>query len=61
MAIGDPGDGIYVLKRLKQYNGLAEEASDQEIADGIMVVSLRQRVFSPSLQAACQLQYRGNW
>src|SRR5919109_788102 len=31
LAIGDPGDGLYVLKRLTQYNGIAEEATDDEI------------------------------
>src|ERR687883_1588904 len=36
LAIGDPGDGIYVLKRLRQYNGIAEEANDAEIVDSIL-------------------------
>ena len=31
LAIGDPGDGRYVLKRLKQYNGIAEESNNDEI------------------------------
>jgi threonine synthase len=46
LAIGDPGDGIYVLKRLKQYKGLAEEASDQEIADGIMLLAQTEGIFT---------------
>ena len=46
LAIGDPGDGIYVLKRLKQYNGIAEEASDQEIADGIMLLAQTEGIFT---------------
>src|ERR687885_655491 len=46
LAIGDPGDGMYVLKRLKQYNGLAEEASDQEIADGIMLLAQTEGIFT---------------
>jgi threonine synthase len=46
LAIGDPGDGIYVLKRLKQYNGLAEEASDQEIADSIMLLAQTEGIFT---------------
>src|SRR5215211_3575594 len=37
LAIGDPGDGRYVLKRLSQYNGFAEEATDEEIVDGILM------------------------
>jgi len=31
LAIGDPGDGRYVLKRLKQYNGIAEQSNNKEI------------------------------
>jgi threonine synthase len=46
LAIGDPGDGLYVLKRLKQYNGLAEEANDQEIADGIMLLAHTEGIFT---------------
>src|SRR5919198_2423009 len=46
LAIGDPGDGIYVLKRLKQYNGLAEEANDREIADGIMLLAQTEGIFT---------------
>ncbi len=46
LAIGDPGDGIYVLKRLKQYNGFAEEANDQEIADGIMLLAQTEGIFT---------------
>ena len=46
LAIGDPGDGIYVLKRLKQYNGIAEEASDKEITDGIMLLAQTEGIFT---------------
>jgi threonine synthase len=46
LAIVDPGDGVYVLKRLKQYNGLAEEASDQEIADSIMLLAQTEGIFT---------------
>jgi threonine synthase len=46
LAIGDPGDGIYVLKRLKQYNGLAEEVNDSEIADGIMLLAQTEGIFT---------------
>ena len=34
------------MKRLKQYNGLAEEASDQEIADGIMLLAQTEGIFT---------------
>ncbi len=46
LAIGDPGDGLYVLKRLKQYNGLAEEVNDREIADGIMLLAQTEGIFT---------------
>jgi threonine synthase len=46
LAIGDPGDGIYVLKRLKQYNGIAEAATNQEIIDGILKLSNTEGIFT---------------
>ena len=46
LAIGDPGDGIYVLKRLKQYNGIAEEANDSEIADSILLLAKTEGIFT---------------
>jgi threonine synthase len=46
LAIGDPGDGIYVLKRLKQYNGIAEAATNQEIIDGILKLSKTEGIFT---------------
>src|ERR671938_503262 len=46
LAIGDPGDGIYVLKRLKQYNGLAEEANDAEISDSILLLARTEGIFT---------------
>jgi threonine synthase len=46
LAIGDPGDGLYVLKRLKQYNGTAEEVSDGEITDGIMMLAQTEGIFT---------------
>ncbi len=46
LAIGDPGDGIYVLKRLKQYNGVAEQASDSEITDSILLLAKTEGIFT---------------
>ncbi len=46
LAIGDPGDGIYVLRRLKQYGGLAEEATDNEIINGIMTLARTEGIFT---------------
>jgi threonine synthase len=46
LAIGDPGDGMYVLKRLKQYNGIAEEANDVEIANSILLLAQTEGIFT---------------
>src|ERR671927_924185 len=46
LAIGDPGDGLYVLKRLKQYNGIAEDATDDQIIDGILILAKTEGIFT---------------
>lgn len=46
LAIGDPGDGLYALRRLKQYNGFAEDASDEEIIDAIMLLAKTEGIFT---------------
>jgi len=46
LAIGDPGDGRYVLKRLKQYNGIAEETNDKEILDAILLLARTEGIFT---------------
>jgi len=46
LAIGDPGDGRYVLKRLKQYNGIAEETSNKEILDAILLLAKTEGIFT---------------
>jgi len=46
LAIGDPGDGRYVLKRLKQYNGFAEECNNQEILDAIILLAKTEGIFT---------------
>lgn len=46
LAIGNPGDGLYVLKRLEQYGGIAEEVSDGEIADSIMMLAQTEGIFT---------------
>ena len=46
LAIGDPGDGIYVLKRLIQYHGIAESATNQEIVNGILKLSKTEGIFT---------------
>ena len=46
LAIGDPGDGRYVLKRLQQYNGYAEETTDKEILDAIILLAKTEGIFT---------------
>jgi threonine synthase len=46
LAIGDPGDGRYVLKRLAQYNGFAEECNNQEILDAIILLAKTEGIFT---------------
>ena len=46
LAIGDPGDGQYVLKRLKQYNGYAEESSNKEILEAILLLARTEGIFT---------------
>lgn len=46
LAIGDPGDGRYVLKRLKQYNGFAEESNNKEILDAILLLAQTEGIFT---------------
>ena len=46
LAIGDPGDGRYVLKRLQQYNGFAEEANNKEILDAIIMLAKTEGIFT---------------
>ncbi|ABK78648.1 threonine synthase [Cenarchaeum symbiosum A] len=46
LAIGDPGDGRYVLKRLKQYKGHAEDSNDREILNGITLLARTEGIFT---------------
>jgi threonine synthase len=46
LAIGDPGDGLYVLRKLKEYNGIAEDATDAEIVDGILTLAKTEGIFT---------------
>ena len=46
LAIGDPGDGRYVLKRLKQYNGYAEKSNNREILDAILLLARTEGIFT---------------
>lgn len=46
LAIGDPGDGAYVLRRLKQYRGTAEKAADSEILDAMLLLARTEGIFT---------------
>jgi threonine synthase len=46
LAIGDPGDGRYVLKRLKQYHSYAEESNNREILDAILLLAQTEGIFT---------------
>ena len=46
LAIGDPGDGQYVLRRLKQYTGHAEESNNKEILDAIILLAKTEGIFT---------------
>jgi len=46
LAIGDPGDGRNVLKRLKQFNGIAEESNNKEILDAILLLAKTEGIFT---------------
>ena len=46
LAIGDPGDGRYVLKRLQQYDGFAEESNNKEILDAILLLAKTEGIFT---------------
>ena len=46
LAIGDPGDGRYVLKRLQQYKGFAEESNNKEILDAILLLAKTEGIFT---------------
>ncbi len=46
LAIGDPGDGIYALRAIRESGGLAEYASDEEIIKGINLLAKTEGVFA---------------
>lgn len=46
LAIGDPGDGIYVLEKLRRSRGTAEAATDKEITDAIELLAQTEGIFA---------------
>jgi len=46
LAIGDPGDGIYALKIIRESGGVAESATDEEIMEGIKLLAKTEGTFA---------------
>jgi len=46
LAIGDPGDGVYVVRRLKQFGGRAESVNDAEIVESIRLLASTEGIFT---------------
>lgn len=46
LAIGDPGDGVYAVRRIKESGGVAESVSDEEILEGIKLLAKTEGIFS---------------
>jgi len=44
--IGDPADGIYALKVIRESGGVAESATDEEILDGIKLLAKTEGIFT---------------
>ena len=46
LAIGDPGDGVYALKAIRESRGVAESATDEEIIDSIKLLAKTEGIFA---------------
>lgn len=46
LAIGEPGDGLYALRKIRQYNGFAEDPDDREIVDAIILLAKTEGIFT---------------
>lgn len=46
IAIGNPADGFYVLKAVRQSGGWAESASDEEIVEAIKLLAQTEGIFT---------------
>lgn len=46
LAIGDPGDGIYSIRRIRESGGVAESASDAEVLDAIKLLARTEGIFA---------------
>lgn len=46
LAIGDPADGYYALRAMRQTGGDAESVTDEEIVDGIRLLASTEGIFT---------------
>jgi len=46
LAIGDPGDGIYALRSIRESGGIAESATDTEILEAIQLLAKTAGIFA---------------
>jgi threonine synthase len=46
LAIGDPADGFYALRAIRETGGCAEAASDAEIVEGIRLLASTEGIFT---------------
>ena len=46
LAIGNPADGYYALRTMQETNGGAEQATDQEIIDGMRLLAETEGIFA---------------
>ncbi|HLJ65855.1 MAG TPA: threonine synthase [Chloroflexota bacterium] len=64
LAIGDPADGFYALRAIRASGGVAEDASDAEIVDGIRLLARTEGIFTETaggtvIAAARRLREQG--
>ncbi|HZZ77297.1 MAG TPA: threonine synthase [Gemmataceae bacterium] len=46
LAIGDPADGFFAIKVMKETGGCGEDVSDQEIADAMLLLAQTEGIFA---------------
>lgn len=46
LAVGDPGDGVYALKAIRESGGVAESVTDAEILDAIQLLAKTEGIFT---------------
>nr|NIQ06109.1 pyridoxal-phosphate dependent enzyme [Candidatus Korarchaeota archaeon] len=46
LAVGDPGDGIYAVRRIRESGGVAESVTDEETIDAIKLLAKTEGIFT---------------